>query len=100
MPIKAISQTNNDRNFDYGMSRDRISDSRYADETAYSRGATAQQTAYQRALDASKYGDFTGLRNLGIDTRGGSEKDYSIGIIRIMGKPFQVAEVVEVINQN
>ena len=73
---KAISQANNDRNFDYGMSRDRISDSRYADETAYSRGATAQQTAYQRALDASKYGDFTGLRNLGIDTSG-SEKDYN-----------------------
>lgn len=54
-----LSQYNNDRNFQYGAWRDSISDSRYADETAYDRNLNNAQ------LLASA-GDFSGYSQLGM----------------------------------
>lgn len=54
-----LSQYNNDRNFQYGAWRDSISDSRYADETAYDRNLNNAQ------LLASA-GDFSGYSDLGM----------------------------------
>ena len=64
-----LVQYNTDRNFDYGVHRDNISDARYADETEYSRQSYANETARSRAEERAKLlaaaGDFSGYRELG-----------------------------------
>lgn len=63
-----LDQYNTDRNYDYKQSRDSVADSRYADETAYSREREKEAEAMNKALEAAKYGDYSGLGKLGIDT--------------------------------
>ena len=74
------SRWNNDRNFNYGVYRDSISDSRYEDETAYNRwweqyqyghsnSIYEDETAYERALrkaeTLAQFGNFSGYKDLG-----------------------------------
>jgi hypothetical protein len=64
-----INQLNQDRTFNYGVSRDNVIDNRYADETAYGRGRDtvidnryANETAYGRGRDTivdNRYTDET-----------------------------------------
>ena len=76
----AYSRWNNDRNFNYGVFRDNISDSRYEDETAYDRwweqyqfgqnnSIYQDETEYERALrkaeTLAQFGNFSGYKALG-----------------------------------
>lgn len=76
----AYSRWNNDRNFNYGVFRDNISDGRYEDETAYNRwweqyqfgqnnSIYQDETEYERALrkaeTLAQFGNFSGYKALG-----------------------------------
>ncbi len=70
-----LSQYNADRSFDYGQLLDDLNYKQGNDQTAYNRGRDAlsdTQSAYQRdralAEIAAQYGDYSGLRALGLDT--------------------------------
>ena len=63
----------------YGRERDALADQRYQDELAYgrkwdeeqreySRGQTEYERKYQLALLMAQYGDYSGLKELGVDT--------------------------------
>lgn len=62
-----------DRKWAYQQLRDSISDARYEDETAYQRGLDA----WDQAQLAAKYGDFSGLQGLGIDTSKADPKEVA-----------------------
>lgn len=81
--LDRLNQFNTDRNFQYGVNRDAVSDQRYADEWQYQkdRDTVADQrysneTAYGKERDAlsrnrydaetlAQYGDFSGYKALG-----------------------------------
>lgn len=62
-----------EREWAYQQLRDSISDARYADETAYQRGLDA----WDQAQLAAKYGDYSGLQGLGIDTGKADPKEVA-----------------------
>lgn len=59
-----------EREWAYQQMRDAVNDSRYADETEYSR-------ALEQAQLAAKYGDYSGLGSLGIDTSKANPKEVA-----------------------
>ncbi len=63
----AYGQFADDRNLRYQQGRDQITDERYADELAYSRDNDAYQRQLAAAQLAAQYGDYSGLRALGIE---------------------------------
>lgn len=62
-----------EREWAYQQMRDSISDARYEDETAYQRGLDA----WEQAQQAAKYGDYSMLQGLGIDTSDSVPKEYA-----------------------
>jgi len=63
-----LNQYNTDREYDYKLARDAISDARYAAEQAASYDENVQSAALAEAKLAALYGDYSGLNALGIDT--------------------------------
>lgn len=62
-----LAQYNADRDFSYALSRDAVSDARYADETQYSRSQDAYARELALAQLAAGAGDYSGMENLGVD---------------------------------
>lgn len=62
-----------EREWAYQQMRDSISDARYEDDTAYQRGLDA----WDQAQLAAKYGDYSGLQGLGIDTSSTRNPSYA-----------------------
>lgn len=62
-----------EREWAYQQLRDSISDARYEDTTAYQRSLDA----WDQAQQAAKYGDYSGLEGLGIDTSSLKNSSYA-----------------------
>lgn len=62
-----------EREWAYQQLRDSISDARYEDTTAYQRSLDA----WDQAQQAAKYGDYSGLEGLGIDTSSANPKEVA-----------------------
>ena len=66
-----------DRKWAYQQMRDAVSDARYEDTTAYNRAIDAWQRQQEEAQLAAKYGDYSGLQGLGIDTGKANPKEVA-----------------------
>lgn len=66
-----------EREWAYQQLRDSISDARYEDTTAYNRAIDAWQRQQEEAQLAAKYGDYSGLQGLGIDTGELNNQQYA-----------------------
>ena len=66
-----------EREWAYQQMRDSISDARYEDTTAYNRAIDAWQRQQEEAQLAAKYGDYSGLQGLGIDTGKADPKEVA-----------------------
>lgn len=66
-----------DRKWAYQQLRDAVSDARYEDTTAYNRAIDAWQRQQEEAQLAAKYGDYSGLQGMGIDTGKADPKEVA-----------------------
>ena len=67
--LTELDQWNTDRDFEYGVNRDQIADSRYEDETAWERSQYKDEQEYERLARQAELlasvGDFSGYKALG-----------------------------------
>jgi hypothetical protein len=63
-----LSQYNSDREYEYRLARDAVADARYASEQSRLSEKDAWEDELSKAKLAASYGDYSGLKALGIDT--------------------------------